>query len=169
MCAVDTAVCVVVGTEAYVCDQLPKLPEEPPPHSPSGIPCSCYGRCALVFLCPFDVCDSAGFNCCNNPFYKFSAKSREMTEFTRVLFPVHMYIVLSSFPVLWPELQTCLVVIQISDSCYGRRAFLCPFGVCDSAGGTLLSRGFPLGGDFGRRDDGVVTCSAFISATKPGS
>ena len=91
------------------------------------------------------------------------AKSREMTEFTRVLFPVHC-----TFPVLWPE-HTCLVVIQISDSCYGRRAFLCPFGVCDSAGGTLLSRGFPLGGDFGRRDDGVVTCSAFISATKPGS
>ena len=23
--------CVVVGTESYVCDQLPKLPEEPPP------------------------------------------------------------------------------------------------------------------------------------------
>ena len=24
-------ICVVVGTESYVCDQLPKLPEEPPP------------------------------------------------------------------------------------------------------------------------------------------
>ena len=26
-------ICVVVGTESYVCDQLPKLPEEPPPRS----------------------------------------------------------------------------------------------------------------------------------------
>ena len=26
-------ICVVVGTESYVCDQLPKLPEEPPPIS----------------------------------------------------------------------------------------------------------------------------------------
>jgi hypothetical protein len=25
-------ICVVVGTESYVCDQLPKLPEEPPPY-----------------------------------------------------------------------------------------------------------------------------------------
>jgi hypothetical protein len=24
-------ICVVVGTESYVCDQLPKLPEDPPP------------------------------------------------------------------------------------------------------------------------------------------
>ena len=24
-------ICVLVGTESYVCDQLPKLPEEPPP------------------------------------------------------------------------------------------------------------------------------------------
>ena len=24
-------ICVVVGNESYVCDQLPKLPEEPPP------------------------------------------------------------------------------------------------------------------------------------------
>ena len=32
-------ICVVVGTESYVCDQLPKLPEEPPP----------IGDCALFF------------------------------------------------------------------------------------------------------------------------
>ena len=32
-------ICVVVGTESYVCDQLPKLPEEPPP----------IGDCATVW------------------------------------------------------------------------------------------------------------------------
>ena len=31
-------ICVVVGTESYVCDQLPKLPEEPPPIGDCAIP-----------------------------------------------------------------------------------------------------------------------------------
>ena len=36
-------ICVVVGTESYVCDQLPKLPEEPPP----------IGDCAALLVVSF--------------------------------------------------------------------------------------------------------------------
>ena len=46
-------ICVVVGTESYVCDQLPKLPEEPPPigdciKAPRGL-------LWIVIVCPFVV------------------------------------------------------------------------------------------------------------------
>ena len=39
-------ICVVVGTESYVCDQLPKLPEEPPPIG------DCAGRGYLAVIDP---------------------------------------------------------------------------------------------------------------------
>ena len=43
-------ICVVVGTESYVCDQLPKLPEEPPP----------IGDCAVLDLIAAGVCGCPG-------------------------------------------------------------------------------------------------------------
>ena len=49
-------ICVVVGTESYVCDQLPKLPEEPPPigdcadsQDADGYRCELYARRQRTF------------------------------------------------------------------------------------------------------------------------
>jgi hypothetical protein len=39
-------ICVVVGTESYVCDQLPKLPEEPPPIGDCATLTSLWIHCA---------------------------------------------------------------------------------------------------------------------------
>ena len=45
-------ICVVVGTESYVCDQLPKLPEEPPPIGDcASVPTTSYiAWSAIVFV-----------------------------------------------------------------------------------------------------------------------
>ena len=42
-------ICVVVGTESYVCDQLPKLPEEPPPIGDCASRCS-WRMCMAIWI-----------------------------------------------------------------------------------------------------------------------